>query len=420
MSTKTLGSILIFLCYCLHLSSTPLDISVSAEAAILMNADSGAILYEKNAQKCYHPASITKVATAVYALSLCGSDLDLMVSAHHDCIVSVTDAAKKKAQYTLPAHWLEPGGTHIGIKKGEELSLRDLFHGMMLVSGNDAANVIAHHTAGTVPDFMKGLNAYIRSLGCQNTTFYNPHGLHHPDHVSTAYDMAIITKEGLKNPDFREIVKTVKYQRPKTNLQEATTLVQTNRLLKQGPYFNPDAIGVKTGYIASAAHTFVAAAERNGRTLIAVLLKSKERKDNFSDANRLFESAFQQPIVKKVYLSKGAQHCQLKLEGAAAPLKTFTESDISLEFYPAEEPQVKCLLNWGTALNVPVSKGQSVGEIKLCRINGEVLWREPLLALEEVKPTLSYRLKQMGLKPVWAVLTILFLLFIFLFFQRER
>ncbi len=407
--------------FCSHfLRASPLDVSVNAEAAILMNADTGAILFEKNAYQSYHPASITKIATAVYALSRAG-DLDVKVAAPADCVSSVTGAAKKKAQYTLPAHWLEPGGTHIGIKKGEELTLKDLLYGMMLASGNDAANVIAHHVGGTVPAFMQGLNAFIKTLGCRNSTFCNPHGLHHPDQQSSAYDMALITKEGLKNPIFREIVKSVKYERPKTNMQEATTLSQSNKLLKKGPFFNPDAIGVKTGYISNAAHTFVAAAERDGRTLIAVLLKSKGRREEiFKDSNKLFEAAFQQPKVKKVYIPKGPQKQQLNLTGAARAIRSFTEKDISLDFYPAEEPQVKCLLSWEPNLSVPVAKDQVVGHIKLCHPDGREISREPLLAIEEVKPTLSFRLKQTRLNPaLFAALTLGLMFLLYLLFQRR-
>lgn len=410
--------ILIFFLHFAYLGSAPINVSVSAEAAILINADTGAILYEKNAYQSYHPASITKVATAAYALKLCGSDLDVVVNAHQDCVVSVTSAAKRKSQYTLPSHWLEPGGTHIGIKKGEELTLKDLFHGMMLASGNDAANVIAHHVAGSVPEFMKGLNAYLKTLGCENTTLFNPHGLHHPDHMCTAYDMALIAKEAMKYPQFREIVKTVKYQRPKTNMQEETTLVQSNKLLKKGPYYNPDAIGIKTGYIASASHTFVGAAERDGRMLIAVLLKSKERQDLFKDANKLFDTAFQQPKVKKVYIPKGLQPQALKIEGGAAPLKTYTEKDIDLEFYAAEEHPVKCLLNWSPDLTLPVAKDSKVGEIRLCRLDGTEISKESLLALDEVKPTLRHKIKQ---KPFWLlVCPLVLVVLIFLLFQKVR
>lgn len=381
------------------LSALPLNLTVNAESAILINAENGAILYEKNAHQRHFPASITKIATAAYALSKRPAHLAAKVVAPHDCVASVSQEAKKKKNYTLPAYWLEPGGTHIGIKKGEELTFKDLLYGMMLASGNDAANVIAHFVSGSVPQFMQDLNLFIKKLGCRNTNFCNPHGLHHPDHQCTAYDMAIITQQALRNPIFREVVSTIKYERPKTDLQEATPLVQSNKLLKKGSFYNPLAIGVKTGYHSNAAHTFVAAAECQGRTLIAVLLKSKEREAVFKDANMLFEAAFTQAKISKTYLPQGPQKYTMKLEGEASKLKTALDQPLCLEFFPAEEPQVKCLLYWEPGLTLPIAKHQRVGEVRLCRIDGEVLKREPLFALEEVKPTFLYRLKQGNFTP---------------------
>ncbi len=370
-----------------------LNVSVSSEAAILINADTGAILYEKNAYKQYYPASITKIASAAYALSVHKGDMEELIPAPQDCIAAISYEEKKKANFTFPSHWVEHGSTHIGIKKGEELSFKDLMYGMMIASGNDAANVIAHYISGSVPNFTKELNAYIRSLGCRDTVFHNPHGLYHPEHQCTAYDMAIISREALKNPVFRDVVSTVRYRRPKTNKQEATTLLQGNRLLRKGDHYNPKVIGIKIGYIANACHTFVAAAEHEGRTLIAVLLKAKERDDKYKDANKLFDAAFNEEKVNKVLLKSGIQKYALKVPGTSKTVQTHLVNDVSISYFPSEEPKVKCLLYWETNLQPPIRKNQAVGSVQLCNQEGELLQSIPLLAHDDVGPTLSHSLK---------------------------
>lgn len=370
----------------------PLMLTVNSESAILINADTGAVLYEKKADVLRYPASVTKLATATYALKQTGDQLNTMIVADQDSIGSVTEEAKRRSNYTLPAYWLVPGASHIGIKKGEELSLRVLMYGLMLASGDDAANVIAQHVSGTVPNFMTDLNAYLKELGCQNTVFYNPHGLHHPKHQTTARDMAIVMREALKNPTLCEIMGTVQYKRPKTNKQESTIMVQTNRLLRKGKFYYDKAIGGKTGYYSQAGHNLAVAAKDGDRTLIAVLLKCKERDEVFRDATALFESAFNQTKVQRILLKTGPQTFTCEVPGASDSLKTYIKEDVAISYYPAEEPHVKCLLSWDK-INSPVEKDQRVGELRLQTADGQVLQTVPLFASEELSSTWLWSIK---------------------------
>lgn len=376
------------------LLAEPLSITVQAESAILVNADTGAILYEKNAHALQYPASITKIATAAYALKKAGNKLDTIVVADHDAVASISEETLRRSNYTLPAYWLTPGGSHIGIKKGEELSLRDLLYGMMIASGNDASNVVAHHIGGTIPNYITEMNAYLKEVGCKNTTFYNPHGLHHPKHQTTAYDMAVMTIAAMKNPTFREIVSTVRYTRPKTNKQSSTTLLQTNRLLRKGKLYYAKAIGVKTGYLSLAGNTLVGAAKQDNRTLIAVLLKSKEREEMFRDATNLFEKAFNQPKVNRVLLKAGPQKFTLDVKGAQNAVSTYTQEEIALSYYPAEEPKLKCLLYWNT-VTPPIAKDQIVGELHMQTPEGQIMYKVPLLAQEKVSSTWLWAIQHM-------------------------
>lgn len=369
-----------------------LALSINAEAGILMNADTGVILFEKNIHDLHYPASTLKIATALYALQNASDQLDDMVTADQDCIGTVKEEAIRKSNYTLAPHLLIPDGSHIGIKRGETLSLRDLFYGMLVASGDDAANVIAKHVGGTIPDFMKGMNTYVKQLGCQSTIFYNPHGLHHPKQQTTAYDLANLTREALKNPIFREMVATVRYTRPKTNKQESSILVQTNRLLRNGPYFYSKAIGVKTGYYSLAGHNLVAAATDGDRTLIAVLLKENERKDIFIDAKKMFEAAFSQPKVQRTLLHKGKQKFEYDLPGAETPLSCYIKENFVLEYYPAEEPAIQCLLIWDKNLRLPIKKNQRLGEI-LVKKELVLLQKIPIYSMENANFTWGYRVK---------------------------
>ncbi len=192
----------------LSIYAEPLKIAVSAEAAILMNADTGVILFQKNPHVLHYPASTTKVATVLWALKKAGNNLDVMVTAKKDVLGTITEEERSRSNYTLPAYLMVPNTSHMGLKAGETLSLRNLLYGVMVVSAGDASNVIAQHLSGSVPKFVDEVNAYVKELGCKNTLFTNPHGLYDPKHQTTVYDMALMTKEALKNPIFREIVAT--------------------------------------------------------------------------------------------------------------------------------------------------------------------------------------------------------------------
>lgn len=381
----------VLLCGPFSLIAKPLDISIHAEAVLLINADTGAVLYEKNARKLMHPASITKVATALYTLEKAGDQLDVKIIAEQDALASVSKEKKRRSNYTLPSYWLIPDASIMGIKKGEELSLQDLLYGLMLVSGDDAANVIAQHVSGTIPVFMQELNAYLKQLGCHQTNFCNPHGLYDPKHQTTAYDIAIMMREALKNPMLRKIMSTTNYTRPKTNKQEASVMVQTNKLIRKGKFYYSKAIGGKTGYLSHAGQTLVVAAQHEGRTLIAVLLKCKTRDELFVEATRLFEAAFKQPKVQRVLIKAGVQKHQLDLPGAASPINTHIAEDVKIEYYPAEEPQLKCFLYWNNP-KLPIAKDQVVGELRIQNEEGTLLQTVPLLSQEEVKGTWLWRL----------------------------
>lgn len=372
------------------LAAAPLQLQTAAESAILINADTGAVLYEKNAKKKLFPASITKIATCLYVLQVKGDKFDEVLVAEQDCVGSVTEEEKIRSQYKLPSHWLVKDSSHIGIKRGEKMRIEDLLYGMMLASADDASNVLAYHIGGSsIPHFMEELNVFLQKLGCKDTYFNNPHGLQHPDHVTTARDMAILTREALKNDQFRKIVSTVRCTRPKTNMQEPTTLLQTNKLLRKGDCYYSKAIGVKTGWHSKAGSTLVAAAKDGDRTLIAVLMNVKDRKELFKDTARLFEAAFKQPKMQKVVVKAGPQKFAAKIKEVDHPVKTFVEKDIAIAFYPAEEPALKAYVEWHEK-ELPVKKGDQLGVLIVKSNLGEIIGERAILSDEDIEKGFSH------------------------------
>lgn len=233
----------------LALAELPDPPSVNGEACIVMDPVTGKVLYEKNAREILEPASTTKIMTAILALER-GNLGDIVV----------TGSEPPKAE-----------GTRIYLEVGEKLTLEQVLYGMMLNSGNDAAIAVAEHISGDVPSFVELMNQKAREIGAFDTNFVNPNGLVDEGHVTTAYDLALITRYAMNNfPKFREIVATKTMDIPWQAKEHDRSLINLNKLLWEYDGAN----GVKTGYTSRAGRTLVASAVRDGWQLIAVILKS--------------------------------------------------------------------------------------------------------------------------------------------------
>lgn len=392
--------------------ASPLKLELSAKAAILINSETGAVLYEKNAHLPLYPASITKMVTALYALEKKEHALEEQVEALFDAVCAVYPHVRRRSE-AHPPYRLEFGGSHMGIKAGEKLSFRVLLYGLMLVSGNDAANVIAHFVSGSIPEFMKELNLYVQSKGCKNTKFYTPHGLPHPEHKTTAYDMALLAREALKKPLLREIVKTVSYTRPQTHLQPQTTMYQHNALIKPGSkFYYPKAIGIKTGFTSAGGYTLIAAAEDEKRKLIAVLLGCEHLDARYKDAIALFEAAFNEKKAERILFSKEFDTFNHKIKGGKTLLKAELKEDARLSFYESENHNFSSKIVWDVN-TLPIAQGQNVGKITIFSREEKML-EVPLFARHPVEPTFHYLLhsKWQSCKKVFSSYIGIFLAFI--------
>lgn len=363
----------------------PLKVNISAKSAILINGDTGAVLFAKEPQMPCHPASITKIATALYVLDQRSDSLGAVVTASQEAVGVISPQAKRAGGDKVPPYRLTSDGTHMSLQVGETLSMHDLLHGLMIVSGNDAANVIAEQVSSSVPQFMEALNHYLREMGCTHTHFVNPHGLPHKQQITTAEDMAKVTAKALQFPLFREIVSQREFLRPQTNKQSPVRLVQFNKLLKRGPYYYPKAIGVKTGYTDAGAN-LVAAAKEGERTLIAVILYCSDLNQRFKDAITLFEAAFREEKTARTLLTKDHERFTRVIKGGRTPLEAALIEDVQIEFFPAEEPKLKALLKWDV-VSLPIHEGHKVGEVHLVDERGILFKMAPLFAKKDVSLT---------------------------------
>ncbi|MBP3240583.1 MAG: D-alanyl-D-alanine carboxypeptidase [Oribacterium sp.] len=253
--------------------------SLNSEGAILIDADSNAILYEKNSTTAYFPASITKVLTAILVLENCTNLED-----------------KVTFSYAAVNGNLEPNSTIIGAVPGDKLSVRDCLYCLLLHSANDCANALAEYIAGSNEKFAEMMNAKAAEIGCVNSHFVNPSGLNDPEHYTCAYDFAKIMQYAIKNETFRAIDASQVYTHapiskyPNDTDSENTVYAHHHMMRKSYSDYYPGVFAGKTGYTTLAGNTLVTACEKNGMTLICVILNGHN--SQYKDTRNLFDFGY--------------------------------------------------------------------------------------------------------------------------------
>lgn len=256
-----------------HNPETP-NIELNSKAAVLIDATTGAILFEKNANEKMYPASITKILTGYLAAQNGNLEDTITVS--------------QKAVDTMGE-----GGSNIGLVPGEKITLEDGLYGVMLESANEVCGAIAEHISGSIEEFVNLMNKTAQEVGAKNTHFANPHGFHNDNHYTTAYDMALITKLALTNSDFELIWGTPSHKIPETNLNVERYLNHKDKMLRSSSeFFYPDILGGKTGFTDEAGNTLVSYAERDNAKIIAVVLKADDRNQSYNDTTKLLDYGF--------------------------------------------------------------------------------------------------------------------------------
>ncbi len=366
----------LFLVLALWISASPVvlasesdsaeSFSVSAASAILIDADYDDVLYEQDADERRYPASITKVMTSLLALEAIDRgelSMDTSVTLGNDLYTGIGE-----------------GGSTQDLKPGEILTIRDLLNCALIPSANEACNALASAVAGSIPAFVEQMNQRAQELGMTNTHFVNTHGYHHDDHYTTARDISRMCLKAMEYPDFREIVSSVNYTVPATNLHDARVLHDTNALVSNFRTGRADllyryATGIKTGSTPEAGYCLASAAEKDSRTMIAVVLGGTNwtvggvfQEDNyFTESKNLLEYGFNH-FSRKTVLSE------------IEPIDTIPVSLCAEQDYVTVQPAASLeatLLNTldpavfdrevtlPESLQAPIEKGQVLGTISI-------------------------------------------------------
>ena len=346
--------------------------AIVAETAILMDAASGEILYEKNADQKMYPASITKLMTILLALE--HGKLTDKITFSHDAVYSI-----------------EPGSAHIAIQEGETLTLEQVLRAIILRSANEASNGVAEYVDGSIEAFAKHMTERAKELGCKNTSFLNANGLHNENHYTTAYDMALIAKELLKHEEYRSMMSETYYEIPPTNKQpEVRYLHGQHQMLNENSlYYYKDAIGGKTGFTSEALNTLVTYAERDGMELIAVVMKCNGA-EHYTDTAALFDYGFANYESAKIlsaadhtftvkvtetYKDKAVERGTITVSPAEDVYHTLPKgtdiSDITVE------------KNLPESIKAPITAGQTIGTLNIS-LHGEVLKTVDLVSQDTI------------------------------------
>ena len=350
---------LMFLCLSLILlgnvnATDKTSLSIASPSALLMDLKTGKILYKKNIDNKMYPASLTKVLTAIITLENC--DLNEIATVSYDAVMRIS-----------------PGYVTANLQVGEELTVDQLLHVLMVGSSNDAAIVLAEHISGSVEEFSKKMNEKAKELGCTSSNFVNPNGAHDENHYSTAHDLAIISRYAMQNETFRELISTTYYKLPTTNKysKEDRFFTTTNALiLKNNAYYYKYANGVKTGFTTPAGNCLIASAKKGDLELLTVVLgagqNEKGESNRYLDTTNLFEYGFSNYDIKEIIESGGVVQT-VNVKNATRDTKkldSVVAEDISALVKASDKdiavlPQVHLNEN----LKAPINKGDVIGSV---------------------------------------------------------
>lgn len=340
------------------------ELADNAKSAILMEQDTGTILYEKHIHEPLPPASMTKVMTMLLIMEALESG-------------KITLDEKVRAS----EHAASMGGTQIFLEEGEEMTVEDLLEGIAIGSANDASVALAEHIAGSEEAFVKMMNDKAKELGLKNTKFQNCTGLPADDHYSSAYDMALLARELLKYEDITKY--TGQYE---SYLREDTDkkfwLVNTNRLVR----FYEGADGIKTGYTRAAKYCLTATAKKNGMRVIAVIFSAPTSKERNRQVAKMFDYAFSQYETKPIY-KKGEMVGEAVIQkGEKRTVKAKTMTPVSILMKRGSKmDDVKTEITYETPLKAPIKEGDKIGKITVYE-KGKKVSEIDLVATETVGP----------------------------------
>ena len=358
------------------------DPAIHAKAALLVDANTGRMVYGKNEHEELYPASLTKIMTALLTLEAVDSGQLSM-----DQPITVTESALEG---------LAADGSTAGIRAGEVLTVEQLLECMLIVSANEACNILAEQVSGSVDAFVGAMNEKAAALGCENTHFVNTTGLHDSQHYTSAWDLYLITAEALKHDDFLRICDMKSATIPATNLSEERVLHSTNYLISNWRalgYLDSRAHGVKTGSTSDAGHCLVSTAAEGSLSFISVVLGAESvtlpsggtQVQSFSETSRLFDWGFEnfsyQTVLEEAELVKEVSVALSKVDHVSV----HPAADVELLLPKGtDHASLERTLDLESPVDAPVTEGQVLGTLSLS-LEGEVLTTVDLLASHDVE-----------------------------------
>lgn len=328
-----------------HALAEERDLAPKARSAVLMDADTGTILYEKNGREKLPPASITKIMTML-----------LVMEALEQGKIKYDDHVR------VSEHAAQMGGSQIYLEPGERMTVREMLKAIAVASANDASVALAEHISGTEEAFVNEMNRRARALGMKDTQFRNVNGLPAEGHFSTAHDIAIMSRELLKHTEVTNFTRIYEdYLRQGTS--KPFWLVNTNRLVK----FYPGVDGLKTGYTSEAKFCLSASAKKGTFRVIAVVMGEPDSKTRNQEVSRMLDFAYSQYTNRLVY-RKGDTIAERRVEkGDPAMIRIQAPYPLSILMKKGDKPeQYQRRIVWND-LSAPVAKGQKIGEIQIIK-----------------------------------------------------
>ncbi len=381
-------------------------ITVDAEASILVNAETGEIVHADNEKEKKYPASCTKIMTALLTVEKCS--MDTVVTMQEEDFTDVTN-----------------GASNAGLKVGEQITVENLLYCLMLPSGNEAANALARVAGGSVDQFVSMMNDRAKELGCVNTHFVNPNGLHNENHYSCAYDLYLIAQQAMQNSTFATVVNTAQKKLPASNMNAERIIYTTNSLIlsSYSSIYYDNCYGIKTGHTTPAGYCLVSYAKQSGYTYYSVVLGAKAGEvyaGSFTETRRMFEWAFDNfSMVNATESGEAVTECAVRLGRGTDHVTLVTSEDIPVLVPKGLDPsELDVSISVEESYDAPIAKGETLGTVTYSYKGMECATAD-LVSLTEVKRSpVLYALDEIGkffrLMPVR--IAILFIIAVFVLY----
>ncbi len=392
LSTIILTIILsIFICNNIKVYAAD-KLSINAKSALIVERNTGKVIYEKDSNTQNYPASVTKILTAIIVIENCKLTDKVTVS--------------KEAISQVPSEYIV-----VPLVPGEEITVEDLLYALMLKSANDAAYALAEHVGGSVEGFADIMNKKANEIGCKNSHFVNPNGIHNNDHYTSAYDLYLISNYAMKNETFAKIVSTYQYTLHSTNKHPSSNSVMTNtnQFINPGSgFYNKIVKGIKTGTTNQAGNCLITDSEKDGLEFITVVLGADTSNSKFSETKKMIDYSFNNYELAKVQ-EKGNVITSVQIDKATEEtkdLKLAIDDDvIAMKNVEIKLDEIQPEINISSELVAPIKAGQEIGTVKYS-IDG-LEYSAKLVAVNDVVKRTYY--KEIGIAISVALVLIVFI-----------